>query len=210
MQYTKNTTRRSLKTLALFTVAVIMFMGTICIAQPAAQTFPPIGPNMKPQYKISVSVAGENIGDIEVELDPQIAPKHVKNFDSLVAIKFYDSTLFHRVIPGFVIQGGDPNTKSKPRQKWGFGDSTQTKVPLEVSHVKHVRGTVSAARSSDPNSATSQFFICVDEASNLDNNYSAFGMVLKGMEVVDKIVELPRDEKERPIERVMMMIVRIK
>ena len=157
-------------------------------------------------------MAGEKIGTIDVELDATIAPRHVRNFDSLVAVKFYDGSLFHRIIPGFVIQGGDPNTKTKPREKWGQGDSTQTTVPAEFSAtVKHVRGTVSAARKgNDVNSATSQFFICVDDTPNLDTKYTAYGMVIRGMEVADKIVELSRDEKDRPIERVEMTIRRIK
>lgn len=165
-----------------------------------------------PQYAIDVAVAGEKIGTIDVELDATIAPRHVRNFDSLVAVKFYDGSLFHRIIPGFVIQGGDPNTKTKPREKWGQGDSTQTTVPAEFSAtVKHIRGTVSAARKgNDVNSATSQFFICVDDTPNLDTKYTAYGMVIRGMEVADKIVELSRDEKDRPIERVEMTIRRIK
>lgn len=167
--------------------------------------------NKHPRYAIGVSIAGENIGTIDVELDATVAPRHVRNFDSLVAAKFYDGTLFHRIIPGFVIQGGDPNTKTKPREKWGQGDSTQTNVPAEFSAVKHVRGTISAARKgNDINSATSQFFICVDDTPNLDNKYTAYGMVVGGMEVVDKIVELSRDEKDRPIERVEMKIQRTK
>lgn len=164
-----------------------------------------------PQYAIDVTVAGEKIGTIDIELDAVLAPRHVRNFDSLVAIKFYDGSLFHRIIPGFVIQGGDPNTKTKPREKWGQGDSTQTTVPAEFSMTKHLRGTISAARKgNDVNSATSQFFICMDDAPNLDTKYSVYGSVIRGMEVADKIVELSRDEKDRPIERVEMVVRRTK
>jgi peptidyl-prolyl cis-trans isomerase B (cyclophilin B) len=158
------------------------------------------------QYVISVSVGGSALGEIVVELDPHVAPKHVQNFDSLVSVKFYDGTLFHRIIPGFMIQGGDPNTKEKGRDKWGMGDPSQTRVPAEFNTTRHMRGVLSAARSSDPNSATSQFFICVDDAPHLDGKYTAYGKVISGMEVADKIVELPRDEKDRPIERVEMRI----
>lgn len=182
-------------------------------ADSGAQTtkaFAPIDLQSKPQYSIRVLVAGEDIGTIVIELNPKVAPKHVRNFDSLVSLHFYDGTLFHRIIPGFMIQGGDPGTKTKPREKWGYGDSTLSHVPAEFNALKHLRGTVSAARGKDVNSATTQFFICVDEQPQLDGNYSIFGSVLSGMEVVDKVVELSRDEKDRPIERVEMNVVRVK
>ncbi|MEO5930479.1 MAG: peptidylprolyl isomerase [Candidatus Kapaibacterium sp.] len=170
----------------------------------AAQMTPAAG---KPRYAISVFRAGKPIGTIRVELYPDIAPKHVRNFDSLVAIKFFDSTAFHRVIPGFMIQGGDPNTKDKPESTWGFGDPDQTTVPAEFSKLSHRRGILSAARSSDPNSATSQFFICVGNPTYLDGNYTAYGHVIAGMNVADSVVASPRDpSNDRPLEKVIMMI----
>ena len=162
-----------------------------------------------PHYIISVTVGDKHLGDIEIELFPDKAPKHVHNFDSLVAIKFYDGTAFHRVIPGFMIQGGDPNSKNKPKSTWGYGDPSQTRVPAEFNDTKHVRGIISAARSADPNSATSQFFIMHGDAPHLDGQYSAFGKVVKGMEVVDEICKLPR-EGSAPVEKVEMKIRRIK
>ncbi len=162
-----------------------------------------------PHYIISVSVGDKHLGDIEIELFPDKAPKHVHNFDSLVAIKFYDGTAFHRVIPGFMIQGGDPNSKNKPKKTWGYGDPSQTKVPAEFNDTKHVRGIISAARSADPNSATSQFFIMHGNAPHLDGQYTAFGKVVKGIEVVDAICDLPR-EGSSPVEKVEMKIKRIK
>ncbi|MBL7975552.1 MAG: peptidylprolyl isomerase [Candidatus Kapabacteria bacterium] len=164
--------------------------------------------NNNPHYVISVKVGGESIGEIEIELFKDLAPKHVRNFDSLVSVGFYNGTAFHRVIPGFVIQGGDPNSKSKPKNTWGFGDPGQTKVPAEFNSTPHKRGIVSAARSNDPNSATSQFFICVDDASSLDNKYTVYGQVVRGMEVADKIVNLPRDERDNPIEKAEMMVTK--
>lgn len=161
-----------------------------------------------PQYVISVTQGGKPLGDIVVELYPDVAPKHVRNFDSLVSIGFYNGTAFHRVIPGFMIQGGDPNTKDKPRQTWGTGDPSQTRVPAEFSQVPHTRGILSAARSSDPNSATSQFFICVADASWLDSQYTVFGKAISGLEVVDKVVSTPRDERDSPLEKVEMTIVK--
>ena len=193
-----------------FTQFVFVIMYALSSTLSAQQTFEPIDLQSKPQYVISVNVAGENIGSMTLELNPKVAPKHVRNFDSLVAIHFYDSVLFHRIIPGFMIQGGDPNTKTKPRDRWGKADTSLKHIPAEFNELHHVRGTVSAARGRDVNSATTQFFICVDDRLDLDGNYSIFGMVISGMEVADKIVELSRDEADRPVERVEMKIVRIK
>jgi len=109
-----------------------------------------------------------------------------------------------------MIQGGDPNSKDKPREMWGFGDPSQTTVPAEFSNLKHKRGIISAARKPDPNSATSQFFICVADAPHLDGQYSIFGEVVEGMEVVDKIVKMPRDNRDNPIDKVEMKIEKIK
>ncbi|MBL7997482.1 MAG: peptidylprolyl isomerase [Candidatus Kapabacteria bacterium] len=167
--------------------------------------------NTNPRYVITISQGGAKLGDIEIELMPAVAPKHCANFDSLVRVKFYDGSVFHRVIPGFMIQGGSLNSKIKPRERnmWGASDTSQKRVPAEFSDTKHKRGVISAARTNDPNSATSQFFICVDDATHLDGKYSAFGQVVRGMDVVDAIVDLPRDERDNPIERVEMIVVRI-
>src|SRR6056297_2129498 len=90
-----------------------------------------------PQYLMTVTQSGEELGKIKLELFPETAPKHVANFDSLVSVNFYDGTAFHRVIPGFMIQGGDPNSKDKPKNTWGMGDPSQKKVPAESSNIKH-------------------------------------------------------------------------
>lgn len=163
----------------------------------------------KPHYLISVTQDGTILGDIEIETFPDIAPKHCHNLDSLVAIEFYDGTAFHRVIPNFMIQGGDPNSKDKPKNTWDYGDPSQTTVPAEFSSLKHLRGTLSAARANDPNSATSQFFICVVPCPWLDNQYSIYGQVVNGMETVDKIVNTPRDGNDNPINKVEMKIKKI-
>src|SRR5207248_5802345 len=110
---------------------------------------------------------------------------------------FYNGTKFHRVIPGFMIQGGDPNTKSSDTSSWGTGGSG-TNVKAEFSDIPHKRGIVSMARSSDPNSASSQFFIVVKDSNFLDRQYTVFGQVTKGMDVADKIVSAPRDANDRP------------
>lgn len=163
----------------------------------------------RPQYVITAVQNGTELGKIKIELYPDVAPKHVANFDRLVAEKFYDGTAFHRVIPGFMIQGGDPNSKDKPREMWGFGDPSQTRVPAEFSKLHHNRGIISAARSQDPNSASSQFFICVANVPHLDEQYSIFGEVLEGMETVDKIVSAKRDSRDNPIDKIEMFISKI-
>jgi len=163
-----------------------------------------------PQYEITVKQKGAELGKIILELYPEIAPKHVHNFDSLVSSGFYDGTAFHRVIPGFMIQGGDPNSKTMPKEKWGYGDPSQTKVPAEFNSTSHERGILSAARSQDPNSATSQFFICVADAKFLDRQYTAFGKAISGMEVADKVVNSPRDRNDNPNDKIEMFIKKIK
>jgi peptidyl-prolyl cis-trans isomerase B (cyclophilin B) len=163
-----------------------------------------------PRYRISVTHGGESIGEMIIEMFPEVAPKHVHNFDSLVSIGFYNGTAFHRVIPNFMIQGGDPNSKDKSEDTWGYGDPSQTKVPAEFSTLKHERGILSAARAQDINSATSQFFICVATASHLDGKYSIYGQVLEGMEIADIIVNVPRDiTTNRPYDKVEMTITKI-
>ncbi len=140
-----------------------------------------------------------NLGDILVELLDDVAPRHAESFKKLASSGFYDGTRFHRVIPGFMIQGGDPNSKSSDRASHGTGGPGY-KVPAEFNDVKHERGILSAARSQDPNSAGSQFFLMVANSPHLDRQYSAFGRVVEGMDVVDKIVALPRDRRDNPLE----------
>ncbi len=140
-------------------------------------------------------------GDIDVVLFPEKAPRHVENFIALAKSGFYNGTIFHRVIPGFMIQGGDPNTKdlNKP-ETYGQGGPSQ-RLKAEFNDIPHRRGILSMARTSDPNSAGSQFFIVVKDSNFLDGQYTVFGEVVKGMEVVDKIVSLPRNNRDLPTER---------
>jgi peptidyl-prolyl cis-trans isomerase B (cyclophilin B) len=170
----------------------------------------------KLQYTIAVKHDGKPLGSILLETLPEVAPKHVANFDSLVAARFYDSTVFHRVVSGFMIQGGDPATKpssGKSKAEWGSGMPGQTTVPAEFNATRHTRGIISAARTNERNSATSQFFICHGDPSSLDGQYSVWGQVLAGMEVVDAIVELPLEADasgavSAPVKRVEMIIRR--
>jgi len=144
-----------------------------------------------------------SLGSIEIELLPNKAPGHVKNFLDLARKGFYDGTTFHRVIPGFMIQGGDPNTKDPqaPRERHGTGGPGY-QIKAEFNDVSHKRGIVSMARSSDPNSAGSQFFVVVKDSVFLDKQYTAFGRVMKGIEVADAIVNSARDAKDNPKERI--------
>lgn len=150
-----------------------------------------------------------NQGEITIEFMPDVAPNHVENFKKLARNGFYDGTTFHRVIPGFMIQGGDPNSKSEDRGMHGTGGPGYT-INAEFSKVKHERGIVSMARSSDPNSAGSQFFIVVKNAAHLDGQYTVFGKVTSGLDVVDKIVSVPRDARDNPIKKVSIDKVTIK
>ena len=155
-----------------------------------------------------VAVIETTLGDIELELQNDMAPGHVKNFKDLAEKGFYDGTTFHRVIPGFMIQGGDPNTKSDDRSTHGMGGPGYT-IKAEFSSTPHTRGVLSMARSQDPDSAGSQFFVVVKDSAFLDNQYTVFGRVTKGMEVVDKIVSVPRDSKDNPDEKIEMKSVKM-
>lgn len=155
---------------------------------PATETVA-AAPETKPDsyYVDKVAVLETDLGAIEIRFYPDVAPNHVRNFIDRVEAGDYDGTKFHRIIPGFVIQGGDPNTRSDDSSMWGTGGSGPG-VKAEFNSVHHARGIVSMARSMDPDSARSQFFICVDDAGALDNKYSVFGKAVSGMDVADKIV----------------------
>jgi peptidyl-prolyl cis-trans isomerase B (cyclophilin B) len=145
-------------------------------------------------------------GEIEIVLFPDLAPKHVESFLKLAKSGFFNGTIFHRIIPGFMIQGGDPLTKDPAnRSRYGTGGPGYT-LPAEFNKVIHEKGILSAARTADPNSAGSQFFIMVDKAPHLDGQYTVFGEIVKGIDVVDTIVSQPRDLKDNPLERIEMTV----
>ena len=144
-------------------------------------------------------------GNIELEFLPDVAPKHVENFIKLAKEGFYDGCTFHRVIPGFMIQGGDPNSKSNDRSRHGTGGPGYN-INAEFNNTPHKRGILSMARSSDPNSAGSQFFIVVKDSLFLDKQYTVFGKVSSGMDVADQIVSQPRDGADNPDERIEMKV----
>ncbi len=144
-------------------------------------------------------------GEIVIEFFPEKAPNHVENFVKLAREGFYDGTIFHRVIPGFMIQGGDPNTKGPDVSTYGMGGPDHS-VDQEFNDISHKKGIVSMARSQDPDSAGSQFFIIVADSTFLDGEYTVFGIVTSGIEVADKIVALPTDARDMPDERVEMKV----
>jgi peptidyl-prolyl cis-trans isomerase B (cyclophilin B) len=153
------------------------------------------------------AVIETKFGEIEVELLADKAPGHVKNFTDLARKGFYDGTTFHRVIPGFMIQGGDPTTKDlkAPRQRHGTGGPGYN-VKAEFNDTSHKRGVVSMARAQDPDSAGCQFFICVADSTFLDRQYTAFGRVTRGIEIADQVVNAPRDSRDNPNERIEMKV----
>ncbi len=149
-----------------------------------------------------------SFGKISFKLISELAPETVRNFEKLARDGFYDGTLFHRVIPGFMIQGGDPNTKTDNKGSWGQGGPGYN-IKAEFSSRSHLRGIVSMARSQDPNSAGSQFYIVTADSTFLDRQYTVFGEVTEGMDVADKIVNLERDGNDCPLEKVQMTRVTV-
>lgn len=166
-----------------------------------------------------IAVISTKFGDIKLEFFDEIAPKHVESFKLHAQNGYYNGTIFHRVIPGFMIQGGDPLSKSEDKSRhgtggnaakyFGIGDENSEStwdLPAEFSATPHERGILSMARSQNPDSGGSQFFICVADARFLDNQYTVFGKVVSGMDVVDSIVNAPRDARDNPDDRIEMKV----
>ncbi len=153
-----------------------------------------------------VTIKTEN-GTIKVELYPQVAPNTVKNFISLVKKGFYNGTVFHRVIPDFMIQGGDPEGTGMGGP--GYSIKGEFSGNRFKNDLKHTKGVISMARSMNPNSAGSQFFIMVADAPHLDGQYAAFGKVIEGMNEADRIVSVRRDYSDRPLENEVMQTVTV-
>ena len=149
-----------------------------------------------------------SFGNIKFNLLTDIAPETVRNFLQLAKSGFYDGTLFHRVIPGFMVQGGDPNTKNSDKSTWGQGGPGYN-LKAEFNTRSHLRGIVSMARANDPDSAGSQFFIVTSDSPFLDRQYTVFGEVVDGMEIADKIVNLPRDGNDCPKQEAKMLEVTV-
>ena len=188
------------RTLASVGVVILLAVGIFL--------FNPFNSNSNSSDNMSdrqIAVIETNLGTIVIQLFPDVAPGHVENFVKLAQDGFYDGTTFHRVIPGFMIQGGDPNSKDDDRSNDGQGGPGYT-INAEFSDKPHKRGILSMARAQDPNSAGSQFFIVVADSNFLDGQYTVFGEVIEGMEVADKIVNVEKDGNDNPREKVTMKV----
>ncbi len=185
----------------------LLFSLTLFISLPFAQEvrYRKFSPEEVKKMSEQRAVIHTKFGDIALKFSPEVAPNHVKNFIELAQKGFYNGTTFHRVVPKFVIQGGDPNTKNPDRAKHGMGGPGY-QLKAEFNNKPHKRGTLSMARSAHPDSAGSQFFICVADAPFLDGKYTVFGEVVTGMDVVDKIVAQPRDGNDNPNDRIEMTV----
>ena len=158
---------------------------------------------------VASGIITTKFGDIEVELYSDSAPKTVENFKDLTKKGFYDGLIFHRIVPGFVIQGGDPYTRNTTnRRRWGTGGPGWN-IKAELNKNTHTRGVLSMARSQDPNSAGSQFFIVLKDSNFLDGQYTIFGKVKSGMEAVDKIATLKTDDADAPIDPEQAEIIKV-
>jgi len=181
---------------------IMMFSGLQACTQQAPEKFTP--QEIK-TMSLTKAIIETKFGNITLKFFPDAAPGHVKNFIDLAKKGLYDGTTFHRVIPGFMIQGGDPNSKNPDKKSHGSGGPGYT-IKAEFNDRPHKRGTLSMARAGHPDSAGSQFFVCVKDSSFLDRQYTVFGEVESGMEVVDKIVSQPRDSNDNPNERIEMKV----
>tara|TARA_Y100001970_G_C14062058_1_gene764701 strand:+ start:180 stop:860 length:681 start_codon:yes stop_codon:yes gene_type:complete len=168
---------------------------------------------------MDVAIISTNYGDMVVEFFEGAAPKHVESFKLHAKNGYYNGTIFHRVIPGFMIQGGDPNTKGDNKATYGTGghaakfygigieeEKNTWNLPAEFNNIKHKRGILSMARSNNPNSGGSQFFICATDVAHLNGKYTVFGQVIEGDEIIDQIINLPRDARDNPNRRVEMNV----
>jgi cyclophilin family peptidyl-prolyl cis-trans isomerase len=192
------------------TMAVTETSGTSTVpATETSTTTTTTGENAMAEYQDKVAEIKTSKGDIHIRFFPDVAPNHVKNFIDLAQKGYYNGTKFHRVIPGFMIQGGDPNTKSDNVNTWGMGGSG-TNLKQEFNTISHRRGIVSMARSQHEDSASSQFFIVVADSNFLDNKYTVFGQVTKGMDVADAIVNAPKGANDRPNDPVAIQSITVR
>jgi len=192
-----------MKSLGIGLTLILFFLS---INQGQAETkYKKITPEEIKKMSETKAVIETKFGNIELKFFPEIAPQHATNFIDLAKKGFYDGTTFHRVIPGFMIQGGDPNSKNPDRSKHGTGGPGYT-IKAEFNEKPHKRGVLSMARAAHPDSAGSQFFICVADSFFLNKKYTVFGEVVSGMEVADKIVSQPRDKADNPLEKIEIKV----
>jgi len=201
----------------MFNCCLALMFGLVSAS--AAESNPAAAPKAEPKKEEAkpaspadvkeVAVLKTSEGEMVLEFWPDVAPGHVENFKKLARQGFYDGTCFHRVIKGFMIQGGDPLTKDEAsKSRWGTGDPGY-KIKAEFNSKPHVRGVLSMARSQDPNSAGSQFFVCHGSPRQLDNQYTAFGKLIKGDDVLEKIATTPTEPGDRPVKRMNVESIKI-
>ncbi len=181
----------------IFRLVLMLVSGTLLLGIAISQ--------VAAEEKVPRAIIDTKFGSIELKFFPKKAPKHVENFLKLAKSGFYDKTIFHRIIPGFMIQGGDPNTKGDDTSIYGLGGPGYN-IKAEFNNRPHGRGILSMARSQDPDSAGSQFYIVVADSSFLNGKYTVFGKVTKGMDVVDAIVSQDRDSRDLPTKRIEMTV----
>jgi peptidyl-prolyl cis-trans isomerase B (cyclophilin B) len=162
---------------------------------------PPI-PKVQPGEEIVVIET--EFGKVKIQLFPDVAPKHVENFKKRISEGFYNGLAFHRAVPNLIVQGGDPNTKDKDRSTWGMGDESLPKINAEFNDRPFVKGTLGAARASDPNSASTQFFICVEPFPQWDGQYTNFGQVIEGINNVQVMTMAPTEPDEKLKDKIVM------
>lgn len=191
------------------TICALLFAVSLFTACGGKADVKAVAPPPDPRPKAIIKT---KFGEIHIKFYPDVAPKHVENFIKLAKSGFYNGTIFHRVIPGFMIQGGDPNTLNSLRKEtYGAGGPKDAKgnpiwLKAEFSDIPHKRGIVSMARATEPDTAGSQFFIVVEPSHFLDGKYTAFGEVIKGLGVADKIVSVPKNDHDLPNERIEMTV----
>ena len=168
---------------------------------PGVKKAPPI-PKVQPGEEIVVIET--DFGKVKIQLFPDVAPRHVENFKKLINEGFYNGLAFHRAVPNLIVQGGDPNTRDKDRSTWGMGDESLPKVNAEFSDRPFVKGTLGAARASDPNSASTQFFLCVEPFPQWDGQYTNFGQVIEGISNVQVMTMAPTEADEKLKDKIVM------
>lgn len=211
----------SLYGLVIVSLFIALGLLVACGSQETSQTAAPDAassqakeePTVKAKENVEeIAVMETSVGVMVLRFFPDVAPGHVENFKKLARQGFYDGTRFHRVIAGFMIQGGDPNSKSDDVSSWGTGDPGY-RIKAEFNNKPHVKGTLSMARSNDPDSAGSQFFICHGRAASLDGQYTVFGELMDGVDVLDKIATAPvtarGGERSLPVSPVTVKSVKI-
>ena len=184
--------------------AILVFFVVIGCQSIAAQQVKtsPLIPKVQPGEEIVVIET--KYGKVKIQLFPDVAPKHVENFKKLINEGFYNGIAFHRAVSNLIMQGGDPNTKGKDRCTWGMGDESLPKVKAEFNDRPFVKGTLGAARTTDPDSASTQFFICVSEYPDWNGRYTNFGQVISGIRRIQMMTMAPTDEQQRLKAKIVM------